>query len=236
MVFTTTMTYIAKDYAKVILSIAGWDPINCRVSLFQGNTFISPTTITQFSLYCIFDRLEILRKHIEEHYPQLTAPEFNFIASRFQKTSASKGQVLLKEHAICKEVHFAINGTFKYYLEEDGQISITHFGFEEYWLGDLYSMMHNVQAKLSIMALEDCDLLRISASELIFIFENSKPFKEFQRIKRERSYEAAISRTVDVYRDPKKRLISLIEKKPDFLSKIKLNEIAQYLKISTYEL
>jgi CRP-like cAMP-binding protein len=74
-----------------------------------------------------------------------------------------------------------------YYLDHRGMEHNTYFATEGYWVSDIYSRTFNAPALCNIIALEDCELVRISNLALEDFLKEVPALERFFRISYQKS-------------------------------------------------
>src|SRR5690625_5615220 len=104
---------------------------------------------------------EKLYSSITEH-ADLTDEEWDQCRHSFSPKWLRRRQFLLQEGDFCTRLGFIEKGAlFSYSTNEKGGQQVLQFGFEGWWIADLYSFLTNEVSKLNIEALEDSELLMI---------------------------------------------------------------------------
>jgi CRP-like cAMP-binding protein len=173
--------------------------------------------------------LNNIRKHIS-----LTTEETIFFTSLLQPKSLAKGDFLLKEGTICKYDSFVVKGCLKtYYLHENGTEQIIDFLIEEWWANDLYSLFTQTASKSNIKAIEDTQLLQVSAVDLEILYQKIPKFERFFRLLFQKAYIAQreqINAGLSVSAEERYQLF--VQKKPYAESRFTQKDIAAYLGIT----
>ena len=69
--------------------------------------------------------------------------EFDYIYSYFKRKEIPKKEHVLKVGQICNALNFCEKGCFRsYYITEQGEEIVVDFLLEDYWVGDLYSLIN----------------------------------------------------------------------------------------------
>lgn len=175
---------------------------------------------------------QTLLTHIRNTYPEITEEDFNMIIKTTSYKEYCKKTIVWREGDFTKEIGFVIKGCFRYFnINKDGEERNTHFAVEDWWIGDLNSIMDDQPALQSIEVLEDSKVLSIKKSDFNYLIENCVGFRRFTHRKRNRAYAATVKRLADVNERAEVRYENLIKKYPDALNRIPLYHIASYLGI-----
>ena len=175
----------------------------------------------------------ILLNHIKETYSEITDDDFNTIIKSTTLKKYAKKTIVWKEGDYVSEACFVVKGCFRYFnTNENGYERNTHFAMDNWWFGDVNSILNDKPAKQSSQALEDSTVLCFIKEDYKNLIENCVGFRRFTRMKRDRSYEATVKRLADINRPAEVRYENLIKKYPDALMRIPLYHIASYLGIT----
>jgi len=124
-------------------------------------------------------------------------------------------------------------GCFRYFItNQEGHEHTTHFALDNWWIGDINSILNNVPSKQSIESLEDSTVLRFEKADFKFLMENCTGFRKFTNIKRNRAYEARVDQLSDMHEPAEVRYENLMKLHPEALYRLPLFHIASYLGIT----
>jgi CRP-like cAMP-binding protein len=135
---------------------------------------------------------------------------------------------------VCKEMIFVIKGSIRTYsIDEKGVEHTTQIALENYWIGDLFSLISGEPSEYVIEAIEDSKIITISIFDLDRIYIDTPIMERFFRKLFEKAYittmkrlNSTLSETAEV------RYRKIIETHPDFLNRIPQIYIASYLGIT----
>ncbi len=175
---------------------------------------------------------KVLLTHIRNTYPEITDEDFNMIIKTTTYKEYRKKTNIWKEGDFVKDIGFVIKGCFRYFnTNKEGEERNTHFAVEDWWIGDLNSIMNDEPALQSIEVLEDARVLNIRKSDFKYLIENCVRFRRFTQKKRDRAYAATVKRLANINEHAEVRYETLLKKYPDALNRIPLYHIASYLGI-----
>lgn len=173
---------------------------------------------------------EVLFAHVLEKV-SLTEEEKDIIKTFFISKKLRKRQYLLQEGDVCKYLTFVGKGLLRSYnVDEKGDEHINLFALEGWWISDMYSFFSGENALFNIDAIEDAELLMITAIDFEemtlkvpkmdryfrLLFQNSLVTKE-------RRLMSSITHTAE------EKYIQLAEFSPEIVQRIPQNLIASYL-------
>lgn len=173
---------------------------------------------------------EVFFSHLTQKVA-LTDEEKESIKTFFLAKKLRKKQYLLQDGDVCKYLSFVAKGLLRSYnVDEKGDEHINLFALEGWWISDMYSFFSGETAILNIDAIEDTEVLMITAADFEemtlkvpkmdryfrLLFQNSLVTKE-------RRLMSSISHTAE------EKYIQLAEFNPAFIQRIPQNLIASYL-------
>jgi len=176
-------------------------------------------------------------KHI-----RLTPEEQTYFLDILQTKSLKKKQILLYEGEICKSSAFIMSGCLRAYtIDHNGFEHILQFAPKDWWIADMYSLITQQPATLSIDAVEATEVLLLPRTAQEQLFVEVPAFERFFRIITEKALVTARRRVLDtlsltaqqryenfckqyptlIYTLPQKQIASFIGVTPEFLSKMR---------------
>lgn len=163
----------------------------------------------------------------------LTDSEIDFYFSLLIEKQLKKKEYLLQAGDICNNVAYVNNGCLSRYII-DGHFKevILNFAMEDYWVGDLESLIFQKPSIYFIQALENCNLLQLSRENLLTVTEELPKFKKFHDDKIQRNHYYTLKRlSFAKSASPEEKYLALLEEKPEIFERIPLHYIASYLGI-----
>lgn len=185
-------------------------------------------------------------KNISKHI-SLTKAECDHFISLLEFKKIPAKQLLLNAGEICKHSSYVISGCLRgYMVDKDGFEHVLNFAPQDWWIGDMQSMINQVPGNLNIEALFETEVLMLSKEHQENLYLKIPKFERFFRIITEKSLIAYQQRLMDnlsltaqerylkfcstyptlINTIPQKQIAAYIGVTPEFLSKLK----AKYLK------
>ncbi len=163
--------------------------------------------------------------------------ELQIAITKFKQTSFQKGDHILSEGQVCKNLYFVNSGLAKSYLSQDGKEHIRQFAAENDFLVDLGSFLSQTESPFNLQAIEDTDTLQISFEDLNNLFNSSFYFMKLGKLIADRSTISLIKRSVSLVKDEaKQRYLDFITERPLLAQRIPQFMIASYLGITAESL
>lgn len=177
---------------------------------------------------------EQLYKSIQEHV-DLTSEEWEYCKTKFIPKRLRKRQYLLQQDDICRKLAFIEKGALvSYSIDEKGTQKVIQFGFEGWWIADLYSFLTSEPSSLNIEALEDSELLLIDKQEHEELIMQVQAMGNYHRILFQNAF-VALQRRVEhtIGTTAEQKYSTLIKEFPiSFFNRIPQHLIASYLGIT----
>lgn len=173
--------------------------------------------------------LASIAKHIE-----LTYDERIFFESILEPKSLRKRDILLKAGEICRYSTFVVDGAMKgFTTDKDGDEHVINFAVSGWWIADMYSLISQKPAILTIEALADSEILMLPTDKQQILYQKVPKFERFFRILVENSLVANQQRLINnLSLSAEERYQSFMDKYPFILACAPLHNIASYLGIT----
>ena len=118
--------------------------------------------------------MQLYRSEISNHFVELftktaglSEPEFELLISFYQREYVPRKFFYLKAGQVCSHTAYINKGSTRTFaIDEKGASIFCFFLFEDWIIGDLESYHTHHPGKLYIQATEDCELLRISKTDM----------------------------------------------------------------------
>jgi CRP-like cAMP-binding protein len=181
------------------------------------------------------NRSELSQKFIDLFFGSLkfTEEEFETMLSYFRLEMVPRNFLYLKAGNVSRQKAYINKGSTRTFtVDGKGREHILFFSFEDWWIADFESYYTQQPAKQFIQAMEDCELLCISKSDLDKLEEQIPKLRELFEEKRQRMIFATLKNLNEVKSlTPEERYLNLVKKHPHIFQRIPLCHIASYLDI-----
>ena len=169
---------------------------------------------------------------------QLSEDEFELVLSHYWREYVPRKFYYLKAGQVCKQMAYINKGSVRNFtMDNKGGEHILHFAFENWIIGDLESLYTGIPCGTYIQAMEDCELLCISKTDLDKLEEQLPKLKEWHVAKQRKSHHASIKRLSEVKTlTAEERYLQLVHKYPQIFQRIPLQYIASFLDIEPQSL
>ena len=164
----------------------------------------------------------------------LTDKEWELCKTSFSPKKMRKGKFLLQEGDVCRRIAFIEKGAlYSYSTDKKGNYHVIQFGFDGWWIADLYSYFNNEPSSINIEVLEDSELLLIDRVQHERLLNEIPAYGKYTRIifqnafvALQRRIESALGLTAE------EKYSRLIEQSHQFMNRVPLHLIASYLGVS----
>ena len=139
-----------------------------------------------------------LLSSIQQYIP-LSSRDAEVTLSLFKRKTIEKGDYLLKEREICRQLYFIEKGLLRYFMNDDGS-DITHFfAAENDFACNYESLLKNSPSRKNIQAIEETTVWTISQSDLDLFYQQIEQGERFGRLLMEKELLNTISRFLEHY-------------------------------------
>ena len=163
----------------------------------------------------------------------LTEEEINLYMSFLVRKSIAKKDHFLMAGEVSTSVAYVNEGCLRrYILDNHSKETILNFALEDYWIGDLESLITQKPTIYYVQALEDSELFLLSRKNLFRANEEIPKFKKFHDDKVQRNHYYSLKRlSIAKSATPEEKYLSLIKEQPQLFQRIPQHYIASYLGI-----
>jgi len=176
---------------------------------------------------------QLLYSNIEKHI-QLNASEKVVLESLLIKRQIQKKEIILKQGGICKKLFFVETGSLRAFnLNKNGKYSTIMFAVKDWWITDMNGFVNQETAQLSIVALEDCNIIELGYSSMETLYQKLPKFERFFRILFQNAYIREQQRALQIISlTTEERYKLFIKKYPQIIEKVTQKQIASYLGVT----
>lgn len=146
----------------------------------------------------------------------------------------AKGEEFVSIGNVSRYIGFIQSGTLKYVARSaDGTEHVMGLVFGEGFVADWPFCLYGQKAKLTIIAVSDCEIYCVPTKDVNEKIEADSNFKDIVMHATEAVYTTVYDRYVDLYvKTPQQRYDDLINRHPDLFDLFSLKDIASFLKIT----
>nr|WP_298990491.1 Crp/Fnr family transcriptional regulator [uncultured Polaribacter sp.] len=168
----------------------------------------------------------------------LSKKEIDFIDSKFEKISLTKGDVLLSSDTHVTNQYYVFSGCLRsFFLNSLGKDHTTQFAVKDWWISDYISFFTEEKSVMTIECLQDAEIYRLSRKDMNSLCEEIPKIETFFRNKMEKAFASFQKRILEYLSlTAKERYIKFITTYPEIEQCVKNYHIASYLGITTESL
>lgn len=137
--------------------------------------------------------MKTLKDHIKRAI-SVTESELEHMVRSFQPLNLEKEACLIKAGQYCDNYYFVEKGSLRIYTMVDNLVVTNWFAFEGNFFTDLESYTYQCQAKFNIQAVENCEMLYISRSNMNALLQQYPAWNELVR----KTWEQAFLRLTQI--------------------------------------
>ncbi|PWN69457.1 Crp/Fnr family transcriptional regulator [Chryseobacterium phosphatilyticum] len=177
--------------------------------------------------------LDQLRTHIGKIVP-LSDDEFRLISSFFTHKKYKKHQFLIQEGEFAIYNYFVLKGLLKLvYTDDTGKEHIVGFAMEDWWETDFSAFYLQTRSTMSLIAVEDADVLCISLENYRKLCAALPKIEHFFLEKAYMGFISAQQRIISTMTTGiKERYEQLLQKYPSLIQRVPKTLLAAYLGVS----
>lgn len=159
--------------------------------------------------------------------------EIKLCKTYFTHLSISKNTIIEEADKIPQYLYFIVTGFMRlFYYDENGDEVTSHIGSATHFFASFLSFINQRKAKENVECITDCELLRITRTDLVILIDSNENFKKFSLIIFEQAIASTEIRANDLATlSAEQRYKKLMNTQPNILQNIPIQYIASYLGI-----
>ena len=174
---------------------------------------------------------------IIQSFIDLTLKDVDCINQLFSKKELKKGDFFLADGQVCKQVGFIVKGLIRYYINHDGEEKTYAFAQENNFVCNYESFLPQKPSTKIIQALEDCEMLIISFTDLQIFYKSIAQGERFGRLVIAQVFIQLLQDLSSFYTDtPEYRYEKFIKEHPGLQQRISQYHIASYVGVKPQSL
>jgi CRP-like cAMP-binding protein len=172
----------------------------------------------------------LLSKNIDKHI-RLDEEEKALFFSYLEPASVKKRKTLLRAGEVCRYSTFVVDGALKSFsVDEQSNEHVISFAVPGWWIADMYSLLSQKPAILTIEAIADAEILMLPRVKQELLYEKVPKFERFFRILTENALVANQQRIINnLTLTAEERYLHFIDKYRFVLECAPLHNVASYL-------
>lgn len=146
-----------------------------------------------------------------------------------------KGEILIKEEQVCKNLQFVLSGIYRVYQIVDGKEITNYFNTTQRnsFVASFVSLLTEKPSKVRIECIQAGELISIAYKDWQAMYAKSHALNTFGRLMAEFNYVLAMERIESLqYHNAKDRYLKFMRIYPNLLNQIPHHYIASYLGVT----
>ena len=165
--------------------------------------------------------------------PELSADAWAYCASKFTVRQIKKGNWLVREGEICRNVSFINKGILCVYRVADGNKMVGGFFAENTYISEYTSFLTQSPATMFIEALEDTEVVDFRYEDMQEAYRQYKVLERFGRLIAEYLFTQLDARVYSLHAlSAEERYLQLLRKTPSVFQRVPQYLIASYLGVT----
>lgn len=174
--------------------------------------------------------------HIRAYYERiikLQEPEWEFIASHFDRKVFAKYQIITRQGETENYLSFVETGIVRFYIPDDGNELTFNFSFDKEFTCAFDSLLTQTPSEYELQALTETVVWQISFADLQKVYAQTKAGNYLGRFTSEKLFLAKSKRELQLLKlTAKERYLNLFREQPEILKYIPLKYVASYIGIT----
>lgn len=165
---------------------------------------------------------------------KLTPEEETFFISLLHVKKLKKKEFLVQEGNLCHHTYFVNKGALRtYFVDSKGFEHNMQFAIEDWWAGDMHSVLKEKPSRFYIVAMEDTELLSLEKQDQEKLFQRVPKFERFFRHLLQNAFVAFQDRILaGMSETAEERYLNFRKKYPAMDGRFPQNQIASFLGIT----
>lgn len=174
--------------------------------------------------------------HIREYYERilkLQEPEWEFIASHFERRVFAKNQIITRQGETENYLSFVETGIVRFYIPDDENELTFNFCFDKEFTCAYNSFLTQTPSEYELQTLLETVVWQISYDDLQKVYAQTKAGNYLGRFVSEKLFLQKSKRELSLLKyTAKERYLNLFDEHPRILKSIPLKYIASYIGIT----
>ena len=178
-----------------------------------------------------------LLQHINNQIP-FDEEAFNEILPNFELVRFPKKHQLIQHQQYVKHQYFVLKGCLRTFLiDPAGKEHTMQFAIVNWWVSDYLSYYKEIPSIYTVECLEDCEMLKVSKTQLTTLFETTPRLETYFRKQLENAFTAFQKRILgSLTMTAEERYAAFVDTYPNIEQRVKNYQIASYLGITAESL
>lgn len=176
--------------------------------------------------------IELFKKHLSDII-QIDDDSFDLVKPHLKSIQLKKGEFFAEESKVCRMVGFTFKGLLRIFYTKEGIEVNTTFCLENSMVCSFSSLVNETASDVSIQALEDSDVLVMSRTDLLSLYNRSNTLQNLGRLLVEKECIRLSDRLASLsFESAKEKYSKLLIENPDIVRRVPIQHIASYIGVS----
>ena len=176
---------------------------------------------------------EKIKKYYKSLAPALKEDDLQALDKKLTIQHLHKGDYLVREGEICRNVSFINSGLLRLFSIEDGKEICKGFVGENDYISEYTSFLTQQAALENLEALEDCEVVNLSYINMQSLYKSNPVFEQFGRKIAEKLFIVLSTHNNSLLAlTPEERYMIILNTQPDIIQRVPQYMIASYVGVS----
>ena len=158
---------------------------------------------------------------------------FGLSLAYLSRTTVKKGDFFIQQGKVCQSIAFVDQGLFRLFYLKDGQEVNTCFCKENSIISSFSSLVNETISQDSIQALEDANIITLSYTNLLKLYELSPKWQAVGRLLTEKECLRLSIRASSLSFDTAlEKYKNVLTHQPELIQRVSIQNIASYIGVS----
>lgn len=169
-----------------------------------------------------------------QKYIALNDAEKDYLDTSLTVNSFPKKSFLLNQGQLCKKIYFVVSGSLRAFnTNKDGKESTIMFAIQDWWITDMGSFTQQKPANISVVALEDSEVVPMDFHFLEGLYQDFPKFERFFRMLFQNAYIREQQRALhNLSFNTEERYWQFVKDYPSITKKVTQKQLASYLGVT----
>ncbi len=177
--------------------------------------------------------LNQIKEYYKKLVPGLTETDWQALAPKLTFQQIKKGAFVIRSGEVCRYVSFINKGLLRMFHLADGKEICTGFARENEYFSSYTSFLTSQPSHVNIEALEDCELVNLSYTDMQIIYQSNPVFETFGRKIAEMLFIMISSQSIGLLSlTPEERYQSILDYQPFIIQRVPQYMIASFIGVT----
>ncbi len=176
--------------------------------------------------------MKALRAYLNQHLT-ISETDWEKISSKLVHFSATKRDKITTEGSIETNLYFVESGIVRLFFEDETKEITLNLGFPNQFICSYTSFLSQQPSAFDLESLTDCELYKLSKTDLELIYHETECGQRLGRILTEQLFLYLSKRETDfMLKSPTERYLALFDEQPHLIQEIPQKYLASYIGIT----